>query len=99
MPETALRFSSLLNRLKLIGATIVYSPPAPDGWIWLFGKKEGVFPYSKGPMYPMKLRDANDMVPARMISKILKNLKLAEEEATAFWSVQEHQQASAARNA
>ncbi len=43
MEPTALSFNSLLNRPRLLGATVVTSPPAPEGWVWLFGMKKGSF--------------------------------------------------------
>ena len=90
MEPIALSFSSLINRLKLLGATVVTSPPAPEGWVWLFGMKKGQFPYSKGPMYPVKARGGAEVIPGRMISKILKRLDLDLSQQMQFWSIQEH---------
>jgi len=77
MEPTALSFNSLLNRLRLLGATVVTSPPAPEGWVWLFGMKKAPVPFSKGPMYPIKARDGAEIIPGRMVSKILKRLAIA----------------------
>ncbi len=91
MGVQALKFTSLLNRLKLIGANAVLSPPAPVGWVWLFGKKRGVFPFSKGPIYPIKQRKGDDLIPALMIQKILKVLEFDASECAQFWGVTEHE--------
>jgi hypothetical protein len=90
MGAQALKFTSLLNRLRFIGAHVVISPPAPVGWVWLFGKGRGVFPFSKGPIYPMKQRGGDDLVPAPMIEKILKALVLDASDCAQFWNITEH---------
>ena len=91
MGAQALRFSSLLNRLRMIGAKVVVSPPAPAGWVWLFGKKRGTFPFATGPMYPIKHRDGDQPIPAQMVEKILKVLALDAGECTQFWTITEHE--------
>ena len=96
MEPTALSFSSLVNRLKLLGATVVTSPPAPEGWVWLFGMNKGTFPLSKGPMYPIKARTGTEIIPGRMISKILKRLDLDLSQQSQFWNIEEHTQYQAA---
>jgi hypothetical protein len=90
MAPQALRFSSLANRLKLIGAKVVFSPPAPDGSVWLFGKGEGILPWARGPMYPMQMHEPDDLIPAKMIEKILNLLDIKEEEQSQFWAIQEY---------
>jgi hypothetical protein len=90
MPPQALRFSSLVNRLKLIGVKVVFSPPAPEGSVWLFGKGEAILPWARGPMYPMQSREPDDMIPARMVQKILNILEIKEAEQSQFWIIQEH---------
>jgi hypothetical protein len=90
MPPQALRFSSLVNRLKLIGVKVVFSPPAPEGSVWLFGKGEGILPWARGPMYPMQTHEPDDLIPAKMVEKILKLLDIKEEEQFQFWAIQEH---------
>ena len=92
MEPTALSFNSLLNRLRLLGATVVTSPPAPEGWVWLFGMKKAPVPFSKGPMYPIKARDAAEIIPGRMVSKILKRLDLDLSQQLQFWNIEEHRQ-------
>jgi hypothetical protein len=94
MTVHALRFSSFLNRLRLLGVTVVLSPPAPKGSVWLFGKSAGFFPFTKGPMIPMKARNSQDMIPAPMIKKILKHLEIDEPEQSQFWNIQEYDQLS-----
>jgi hypothetical protein len=92
MEPTALSFNSLLNRLRLLGATVVTSPPAPEGWVWLFGMKKAPVPFSKGPMYPIKARDGAEIIPGRMVSKILKRLDLDFSQQLQFWNIEEHRQ-------
>lgn len=79
-----------LNRLRLIGIHVTLSPPAPDGSVWFFGKKDGVFPFARGPMCPMQEREPNDLIPAPMICKILNHLEITAEEQMQFWNIQEH---------
>ena len=88
-------YSSLLNRLQLIGATIVKSPPAPEGSVWLFGKKGPFFPFIKGPIYPIKVRPDGDIVPRKVVEKILRRLGLGQDDQVMFWDIQEHNAASA----
>jgi hypothetical protein len=90
MEQNALVFSSFLNRLRLIGVHVTASPPAPEGSVWLFGKGMGILPFARGPMYPMQAREPGDLIPARMIGKILSHLDLTEEDQRQFWSIQEH---------
>ncbi len=92
MEPTALSFNSLLNRPRLLGATVVTSPPAPEGWVWLFGMKKAPVPFSKGPMYPIKVRDGAEIIPGRMVSKILKRLDLDLSQQLQFWNIEEHRQ-------
>jgi len=92
MEPTALSFNSLLNRPRLLGATVVTSPPAPEGWVWLFGMKKAPVPFSKGPMYPIKAREGAEIIPGRMVSKILKRLDLDLSQQLQFWNIEEHRQ-------
>jgi hypothetical protein len=92
MEPTALSFNSLLNRLRLLGATVVTSPPAPEGWVWLFGMNKGIVPFLRGPMYPIKDRSGVEIIPGRMISKILRRLSLDSSQQLQFWSIEEHTQ-------
>ncbi len=86
----AVTFSNLLSRLTLIGVTVVHSPPAPVGSVWLFGKKRASFPFSRGPIYPIKLRKEDDLIPGRMVGKILKHLGLDQNEQGQFWNILDH---------
>ena len=88
-------YGSLLNRLQLIGATIVKSPPAPEGSIWLFGKSGSSFPFAKSPIYPIKARPDGDIVPRKVVEKILQRLGLEQADQVTFWDIQEHQAAPA----
>ena len=90
MGRTALTFNSLLNRLRLIGVAVVMNPPAPSGTVYLFGEKPGIIPFARGPMYPVSDRPPDELIPARMIDRILKVLELNSEAQLAFWNVQEH---------
>jgi hypothetical protein len=90
MAEHALWFSSLLNRLTLIGVTVVTSPPAPAGFVYLFGKKDGIVPYAKGPMVPMKARAASELIPAPMVKRLLKHLEIRAEDQSQFWAIEEY---------
>ena len=92
MEPTALSFNSLLNRLRLLGATVVTSPPASEGWVWLFGMNKGMFPFLRGPMYPIRDRSGVDIIPGRMISKTLKRLDLDLSQQLQFRSIEEHTQ-------
>ena len=95
MARHILTFSSLLKRLKTIGADVVVSPPAPVGSVWLFGKKSGSFPWTRGPIYPIKARGDNDLVPQKVVEKILKHLGLEENDKAEFWNIEEHDRPSA----
>jgi hypothetical protein len=90
MPGNVLTFSELLNRLRLIGADVVPSPPAPEGSIWLFGKGKGSFPWTRGPIYPVRNRAGDQPIPRRMAEKILKHLGLADNDRAAFWNARSH---------
>jgi len=91
MGAQALKFSSLLNRLRMVGARVVMSLPAPAGSVWIFGKQPGPFPFAKGPMYPMKARSDDDLIPGRMVEKILKHLELDGRDCAMFWDIIEHE--------
>ncbi len=95
MARHALTFSSLLKRLKTIGADVVVSPPAPVGWVWLFGKKGGPMPWTRGPIYPIKARGDNELVPRKAVEKILKHLDLEDNDEAQFWNIEEHDRPSA----
>ena len=95
MTRHALTFSSLLKRLKTIGADVVVSPPAPVGSVWLFGKKPGVMPWTRGPIYPIKARGDNELVPRKVVEKILKHLGLKDNDVAQFWNIEEHDRPSA----
>jgi len=58
--------------------------------VWLFGKKEGVMPWATGPMYPMRDREDDDLIPALMVKKILKHLEIDADEQTQFWQAKEY---------
>jgi hypothetical protein len=90
MGAQTLKFSSLLNRLRMVGAHVVMSPPAPKGSVWLFGKGNGFFPFSRGPIYPLQDRNGEDLIPGRMIEKILKTLRLGNDDCAQFWKITEH---------
>lgn len=90
MGAQALKFSSFLNRLRMVGAHVVTCPPAPAGSVWLFGKKAGPFPFASGPMVPMKHRGDDDLIPGRMVEKILKTLELDNDDCVLFWNITEH---------
>ena len=91
----ALRFSSLLKRLKMIGVDVVVSPPAPVGWVWLFGNKGAPMPWTKGPIYSIKVRNDNELVPWKVTEKILKHLGLEDNDKAQFWNIEEHDRPSA----
>ncbi len=86
----AITFNSLKNRLVLLGGHVVLSPPAPKGSVWLFGKGESYFPFTRGPIYPVRERPGDELIPRVMVQKILKHLGLDQNECAQFWNVQEH---------
>src|SRR5260221_10487054 len=95
MAEHALTYSSLVNRLKFIGVTVVNSPPAPVGFVYFFGKKGPAFPFTKGPVYPMKARQPGELIPPPMIKRLLRHLSLEEVKRNQFWAIEEHGQPTA----
>jgi len=90
MGQTALTFSELLNRLRLVGVTVVESPLAPRGSVLLFGLKGGPIPYPIGPMYPLRARPSTDLIPLKMVQKILDRLELSGVLQAQFWAIQDH---------
>jgi hypothetical protein len=54
--------------------------------------KKAPVPFSKGPMYPIKARDGAEIIPGRMVSKILKRLDLDFSQQLQFWNIEEHRQ-------
>jgi len=90
MGQHALTFSELLNRLRLIGVQI--NTTSQSGWIYLFGKKGAAMPWTRGPVYPIKIRPDDDLIPAKMIQKIMKHLALNQDDQTQFWDATSHPQ-------
>src|SRR5437660_559779 len=54
--------------------------------------KKAPVPFSKGPMYPIKAREGAEIIPGRMVSKILKRLDLDLSQQLQFWNIEEHRQ-------
>lgn len=90
MGHHALTFNDLLNRIILIGGHIVRYPPAPAGEVWLFGKGAGPFPWVRGPIYPVRERPRDELIPGVMLEKILNKLDLDQNDQAAFLNVQTH---------
>jgi hypothetical protein len=90
MGHHAITFSDLLKRILTIGGHVVKSPPAPAGEVWLFGKGRGSFPWTRGPIYPIRHRADNDLIPGVMVEKILKKLGLDQQDQEAFWNIETH---------
>jgi len=90
MAHSAVTFSELLNRIILIGGHVVRHPPAPAGEVWLFGNGKGSFPWTRGPIYPVRERPNEEPVPGIMVEKILKKLGLSREDQAAFWNAETH---------
>ena len=92
----AVRFSELLNRLRMIDVDVKRDPQFAPGRVWLFGKKGAAFPFTKGPIYTMKDRGDEVMVPSLFIRKVLKHLGLEQQEQAMFWNIQQHEQEKSA---
>ena len=90
MGHCAITFSDLLNRVRLIGGHVVFHPPAPAGEVWLFGKEAGVMPWARGPIYPIRDRAADTLIPGVMVENILRKLHLSDQDQLAFWMIQTH---------
>jgi len=94
MPIRPLTFERLASRLRMFGVDVVASPPAPEGSVWLFGKAQGTFPFNRGPLYPMRARADGELIPAKMVAKILRHLRMTHEETREFWNIEDAASAS-----
>jgi hypothetical protein len=90
MGHSAITFTDLLNRIRLIGGHVVPHPPAPAGELWLFGKEAAPIPWARGPMYPIRDRAGNTPIPGPMVENILRKLHLSDQDQAAFWMIQTH---------
>jgi len=88
MGQRSVTFIEMINRLRLIGVHIDFT--SCPGWVYLFGKKGGPMPWTRGPLYPVKLRAANEPIPAKMVQKIMKHLGLEHDDREQFWNATTH---------
>ena len=97
MSAHALKFSEFLDRMRLIGVDVKRNPQFSPGRVWLFGKKGGSFPFTKGPVYTVRDRPDDDLTPRLFIQKVLKHLGIEESERADFWNITDHRDQQAAR--
>lgn len=90
MSVHALTFADFLNRLVLLDVEVKRNAPFDRGRVWMFGKKGGSFPFTKGPIYTTKDRPDDEIVPWVFIEKVLKHLGLDRDERASFWNIKHH---------
>ena len=89
-------FRNLLNRVRTVGGDVWFHPDGPPSkdWVWIVGKKQGPFPYAKGPIHPIRKRPDDQVIPKTQVVKILKKIGFDAAEQAQFWNVREHRAAN-----
>jgi hypothetical protein len=77
----------------MVDVDVKRNPPFAQGRVWLFGHKGAAFPFTKGPVYTMKDRPDHVLVPALLISKVLRHLGLEQQEQAMFWNIRQYEAA------